>query len=78
MAEENKKKASFLKAVSLAWDLGYIIAIPLVVLAISGRLLDKKFDSSPVLLLTGIILAMIISGVLTFRKTKKILDDVKK
>jgi len=78
MAEENKKKTPFLKAISLAWDLGYIIAVPLVVLAISGRLLDKKFDSSPVLLLTGIILAMIVSGILTFRKTKKILDEAKK
>jgi F0F1-type ATP synthase assembly protein I len=78
MNQENKKRAPFLKAISLAWDLGYIIAIPLVVLAISGRLLDKKFDSSPVFLLAGIFLAMIVSGVMTFRKTKKILDEVKK
>jgi len=75
---ESREKSIFLKTLSLAWELGYSIAVPLVVLAFSGRLLDKKYDSSPIFLLSGIILAISISGFLVFRKTKNILEDSEK
>jgi LPXTG-motif cell wall-anchored protein len=78
MPEENKEKTSFFKALGLAWEMGYIIAVPLVILAVIGRLLDRKLSSSPILLLIGILLAMVISGVLVFRRTKRIMDEVKK
>lgn len=48
-------------ALKLAFELGYIIVIPLVILALLGRFLDKRFGSSPWLLLCGIFLSMIIS-----------------
>lgn len=60
----------------MAWDLGYSIAIPLVVFAISGRFIDKKYETSPIFLLLGIFLAIMFSGVMVFRKTKKILEDI--
>ena len=44
---------------SFAWDLGYMIAVPIVVFAIGGAWLDKRFDSSPFLLLSGIFLAIL-------------------
>jgi F0F1-type ATP synthase assembly protein I len=78
MAEENKKTATLLKTISLAWELGYLIALPLVILAFLGRLLDKKMSSSPVFLLIGIFLAIIISGVLVFRKARGILKEAEK
>lgn len=76
--ETTKEKSIFLKTVALAWELGYSIAIPLVAFAFSGRLLDKKYESSPIFLLSGILLAIMISGIAVFRKTKKILDEVNK
>jgi len=78
MIQENKEKTSFLKGLSLAWELGYLIALPLVILAVSGRLLDKKFSSSPAFLLAGVSLAVIISGILVFRRTRRILDEAVK
>ena len=72
---EKKEKMVLLKTVSLAWELGYLIAVPLVVFAASGRFLDRKYETSPIFLLSGILLAMAVSGVLVFRKTKKILED---
>ncbi|MDO8559096.1 MAG: AtpZ/AtpI family protein [bacterium] len=75
---KNKERPIFLKTLSLAWEMGYTIAGPLVVLAFLGRFLDKKYESSPVALLSGVFLAMIISGAVVFKKTKKIMEDANK
>ena len=72
------EKSIFYRTVSLAWDLGYSIAIPLAAFAFLGRLLDKKYETSPILLLSGIFLAIMVSGIMVFRKTKKILEDINK
>ena len=61
-------------AVSLAWEMGYSIAIPLVVFALIGRFLDKKFGTSPWLLLVGILLAIISSTYIIYKKTTDIMN----
>lgn len=58
---------------SLAFELGYTIAIPIVALGLVGRLLDKKFDSSPILLLAGILLSIIISSIGIYKKVVRII-----
>jgi len=65
-------------ALALAWELGYTIAIPIVIFAIGGRFLDKKLGSSPILLLLGILLALIISSVGVYRKTMKVMSETNK
>lgn len=65
-------KSPLLSALSLAWELGYTIAIPIVILGFGGAWLDKKIGSSPAFLLTGIILSLIISGIAVYRKVKNI------
>jgi len=62
-------------ALALAWQLGYSIAVPLVVLALGGRLLDKKFGTSPWLLVSGVILSLFISTFLVYSKTINILSE---
>ena len=57
----------------LAWELGFQIAIPLVVFALLGRLADKYFGTSPWLLLLGVIIAASSSSYLVYRKVAKIL-----
>lgn len=60
-------------ALSLAWELGYTIAVPIVVFALGGRWLDRKFETSPWLLLTGIFLSLIASSWLVYFKMAKII-----
>lgn len=65
-------KNSLWQALNLAWELGYIIALPIVILAFGGALLDKKVDTSPLFLLIGILTSVLISGVAVYRKVKNI------
>ena len=62
-------------ALSLAWELGYTIALPIIIFALGGRLLDKKLESSPWMLLAGIGVALMISGTAVYYKTIKIMDE---
>jgi F0F1-type ATP synthase assembly protein I len=70
--EKDDKKKTF-SALSLAWELGYSIALPLVIFALLGRWLDGKLATSPWLFLLGIILAVSISSYLVYRKTMEII-----
>ena len=76
-ARLRREGSVFWQAVGLVFQFGYTIALPLVVLALLGRFLDKKFDSSPILFLTTIILSLIISSVALLIKIKKIMGDIK-
>lgn len=62
-------------ALGFAFELGYLIAIPIVVLAIGGRLLDRWLGTSPWLLLAGILLSLIVSSVLVTRKAHMIITE---
>lgn len=73
--QEIKEKSQVWFALSLAWQLGYSIAIPLVALALLGRFLDKKFGTSPWLLLVGIFLSLIVSTFAVYFRTMKILKE---
>ena len=70
-----EKNENSWSAVGLAWQLGYTIAVPIVVLALVGRFLDKKLGTSPWLLLLGILLSIAISSWAIYKKT---LDIIKK
>lgn len=61
--------------IGLAFDLGFQIAIPLVVFALIGRFADKAFDTTPFLLVGGIVLAALASTYMVYRKVSKLLKD---
>ena len=69
-------KKALLNALGLAWELGYTIAIPIVILGFGGAWLDKKVQTSPAFLLAGIVLAIFISGIAVYRKVKKITKEL--
>lgn len=71
MGENDKKQLA--SGLQLAWELGYLIAIPLVVFALLGRILDRKFDTSPWILLAGIFLALVVSGIAVARKALEVM-----
>lgn len=71
--DEGKKERSTLwQVLSLAWNLGYLIAIPLVVFALLGRFLDKRFGTSPLALLAGIFISLVVTTIGVYKKTKEI------
>ncbi len=72
MPEDNKKTPDF-NAWLLAWELGYTIAIPIVVFALIGRMADKYFQSSPWFLLFGIVVSIVMSTVLVYKKVARLL-----
>lgn len=49
-------------AVRLAWNFGYIIAIPAAVFGFGGAYLDRMWGTSPVFILSGFALALMLSG----------------
>ena len=66
-------------ALSLAWELVWLIAIPAVILALLGHLADRYLQSSPFLLILGLFLAFGLSSYLVYQKTIKLyaqLDDL--
>ena len=65
-------KNPLFEALNMAWELGYTIAIPIVILGFGGAWADKKLDTSPAFILIGIALSLIISGIGIYRKVKKI------
>jgi len=67
--DEKNNKEGVWSALSLAWQLGYTIAIPIVVLALGGRFLDKHFNASPWFLLAGIFVSLFLSTILVYNKT---------
>lgn len=58
------------EGLNLAWELGYLIAIPAAAFSFGGAYLDKKIGTSPLFLLIGIGLALVISSIAVYKKTK--------
>ncbi len=71
MKQENKSWS----ALGFAWELGYSIVIPLVLLALGGRLLDKKMGTSPWFLLGGILFSIGITTFIVYTKTIQIIKS---
>lgn len=76
MNTSNKPNNAVWDALSLAWELGYTIAIPIVVLALLGRLIDKTFNTNPIFLLICIFLSIGISSYSIYIKTMKIYQEL--
>ncbi len=78
MLKDKDKKAGnegVFYALSLAFELGFTIAIPAVGFALGGRLLDRKFDTGPIFLLLGILVAILLSSYFVYKKTTRIMQD---
>jgi len=56
--------------VSIAFELGFIIALPIVALGFFGKWLDGKAGTSPVLTLIGILGAIVATSFWIYRKFK--------
>ena len=59
--------------VNLAFELGFIIALPLVAFALIGKWADAKFGTDPWLTLAGIVFAIVITTVWLTRRFKEMI-----
>ena len=57
--------------IALVFELGYTIAVPLVLFALGGRFIDRHFGTSPLFLLVGIFLSLIGSSYLIYKIIRK-------
>lgn len=74
MTEKDNKWSTL----AFAWELGYSIVIPLVLFTLAGRFLDKKLGTSPWLLLAGIIISIIITSFIVYKKVITVFNNIKK
>ena len=65
-------------AVRLAWNFGYIIAIPAAAFGFGGAYLDKTWGTSPMFILIGLALALTVSGMGIWRVVRQITGLQKK
>lgn len=73
----NKMPQNVWQALGLAWELGFIIAIPLVVFGSIGKYADGYFNTKPWLTLLGIFLSIIITVIWLYRRLKPLIPSVK-
>jgi F0F1-type ATP synthase assembly protein I len=59
-------------AVSLVFELGYIIAIPAVVFGFAGAHGDKYMETSPLLTISGLACAFLLSAFVVIRRVKAV------
>lgn len=59
-------------ALGLAWEMGFIIAIPAVLFGFGGAYLDKWLGTSPLFLLLGLGLAMASSGLAIWKRIRQL------
>jgi F0F1-type ATP synthase assembly protein I len=69
---------SLIQTISLSLQLGFMIALPVVIFTIVGRILDKTLLTTPLFLVLGIILALAVSTILIYQKIKVILKESEK
>src|SRR3989338_3866241 len=67
----NKKSLAKKELISIAFQLGFIIAIPVVVFGFFGKWLDGKAGTYPLLSLIGIFTAIIFTSIWIYRKFKE-------
>lgn len=75
---EKPNTSSFWKALGIAWELGYVIAIPIVLFGIGGRYLDKQYGTSPWLFLTGFIISITLTSFGLVWKFKKLMQGIER
>jgi F0F1-type ATP synthase assembly protein I len=73
---DNRPRPLLWQALGLAWELGYMITVPLVLFALVGRWADGQFGTKPWLLLAGVILAMVSTSLLLVRKFQRLVNDM--
>ena len=76
--KENKRKRGDTdwSLFSLAWDLGWMITIPILLFGVGGAILDRRLHSSPWLLLLGFAISLSLTSFFIYFKITKVLKEI--
>lgn len=77
MPSSEAEKFTKMKAVSLAFQFGYIIALPIVFFLLLGKYLDIRFDASPWFKIGGVALAVTATTLWLTRRLKEIFKEMR-
>jgi hypothetical protein len=72
-AKKNPTPTDKWRLVGLSMELGYIIALPLVVLGLLGKYLDNRWHTAPWLTLAGILLAITSTTIWLIQRFKEMI-----
>lgn len=71
--EKNTKAVfNFATLAGMVGELGFVIAVPLLVAIVAGIWIDKKFSTTPLFMIVGILLAITVSTITIGRKIKQL------
>jgi F0F1-type ATP synthase assembly protein I len=76
--KNKESKDSSWSALGFAWELGYSIIIPLVLFALGGRYLDKKLGTSPWLLISGMVISIVFTSIIVYKKVITVISNINK
>ncbi len=68
--EKEEEKSRVWIALGLAWNVGYMIVIPMILFGVGGVLLDKYWGTTPIFIFVGFLLGMTSAMIIVFKKTK--------
>lgn len=66
------------QALGFAWQFGYVVLVPLILLGLGGRLLDRWLHTAPWFFLGGMLLAIAVSMFGLIRKALQIFRDAER
>ncbi len=66
---------SSVRVLGLAGEIGYLIAIPAAVFGFGGAYLDKHFDTSPLFVIAGLMVALASSMLAIWYRIKPLLQS---
>jgi F0F1-type ATP synthase assembly protein I len=75
MAYSDKDRKYLLLGLRIVGEFGFIIAAPVVFLTILGKRLDQRYNSAPLFLVSGFVLAASLSAVSIYRRAKRLGEE---
>lgn len=70
---EKREIKTTAELVSFAFEIGYSIIIPIIILIIIGKFADDYFNTKPILMIAGVILSFFSTSIIIYHKTKRLL-----
>lgn len=70
-----RNKLTRWQVAGFAFEMGYIIALPILIFGLLGKRLDVHFDTDPYIALGGIILAIVTTTLWLKRRLSKIFNS---
>ncbi len=74
----DQKNRIWLFAFGLIGQLGFMIALPIAAFAYGGRMLDERYQTTPLFLLGGVVLASVVTAVWIALRTRSLRNEYMK